>query len=42
MIYNQDTFSAASVELAVKNLFPRAEVQFALGDRHHDLAARDA
>ena len=35
----EHALAAASVEFTVKNLFPRAEVQFALGDGHDDFAA---
>ena len=38
---HQRAFSAAAVELAVENLLPRAEVEFAFGDGDDDLAAHD-
>jgi hypothetical protein len=37
----QRAFSAAAVELAVKDLFPRAEIEFAFGDGDDDFATHD-
>ncbi len=39
--FYQDAFCAAAVELAVKDLFPRAEIEFALGDGDHHFPAHD-
>jgi hypothetical protein len=39
--FHQHALPAPSVELAVENLFPRAEVQFAFGDRDDDFPAHD-
>jgi hypothetical protein len=36
---DQDALPAPAVELAVKDLLPRAEVEPLVGDRHDDLAA---
>ncbi len=36
---DQDTFFSPPVKLAVKNLFPRAEVEFASGDGDHDFSS---
>ena len=41
MIFTSTRFAPVPVELAVEDLLPRAEVELALGDRHHDLAAHD-
>ena len=38
---HQDAFAPASIEFAVKNLFPRPEVQFAFRDRGDDFATHD-
>src|SRR5688572_24601421 len=38
---HQHAFSPAPVELAVKDLFPGAEIQFAVRDRDNDLASHD-
>ena len=38
---HQDALSSAAIELTVEDLFPRAEVELALGDGHDDLAAHD-
>jgi len=38
---HQHPLAAAAVELAVENLLPGAEVQFAVGDRHHHFPAHD-
>jgi hypothetical protein len=39
--FDQHTFSATAIELAVEDLFPRAEVELAFGDGDDDLAAHD-
>jgi hypothetical protein len=38
---DQHPLPAPSIELAVKDLLPRAKVEATIGDRHHDLAAYD-
>src|SRR5262249_44140621 len=38
---DQHSLGPPAVELAVEDLLPRAEVELALGYRHHDLAAHD-
>ena len=38
---HQHSLGPAAVKLAVENLLPRAEVQFAFGDRDDDFAAHD-
>lgn len=38
---DQRALTAQAVEFAVEDLFPRAEIEFALRDRDHDLAAHD-
>ncbi len=37
--FYQDTLAAAAVEFAVKDLFPRAEIQAASANRHHHFPA---
>ena len=37
----QHPFSAAAVEFAIEDLFPRPKIQFAGRDRHNDFAAHD-
>ena len=39
--FHEHALSPPAIELAVENLLPRAEVEFALGDRHDDLASHD-
>jgi hypothetical protein len=39
--FHQDAFAAATVELAVKNLFPGPEIEAAPGYGHHYLPAHD-
>lgn len=39
--FHNDAFFTPPVKLAVKNLLPRAEVELAVRDRHHYLAAHD-
>jgi hypothetical protein len=39
--FHEHALAAVAVEFAVENLFPRAEVQFALRDGHDDFAAHD-
>ena len=39
--FHERAFAAAAVELAVENLFPRAEVEFARSHGDDDLAAHD-
>ena len=41
MILTSTRLRPAAVELAVEDLLPRAEVEPALGDGDHDLAAHD-
>ncbi len=36
--FDERPFLPAAIELAVKNLFPRTEVQFSGSDRHYHLA----
>ena len=38
---DQHSFLAATVEFAVENLFPRTEIEFAVGDGDDDFAAHD-
>ena len=38
---DQHSLCASAVEFAVEDLFPRAEIQFALGDGDDDFAAHD-
>jgi len=38
---DEHSLAPSAVELAVENLFPRPEVQFAFGDRDDDVAAHD-
>lgn len=38
---DENPLPAPAVELPVKNLFPRAEVEFAVGDGHHHFAPHD-
>ena len=38
---DQHSLSPSSVEFAVEDLFPRTEVEFALGDGDDDFAAHD-
>ena len=38
---DENALSAAAIELAVKDLFPRAEIETAFGDRDHNLAPHD-
>src|SRR5687768_11149232 len=37
--FHQSAFSAAAVEFAIEDLFPRAEIEFAFGDGDDDFAA---
>jgi len=39
--FDKHPLPAAAVEFAVEDLLPRAEIEFALGDRDHDFAAHD-
>ena len=39
--FDQHAFSAAAIEFAVEDLFPRSEIESALGDRDYDFAAHD-
>ena len=39
--FDQNALPATAVELPVKDLFPRAKIQPAIGDGHHHLAAHD-
>src|SRR5262245_41452232 len=39
--FDEHSFAATAVELAVEDLLPGAEVELAAGDRHHDLAAEE-
>ena len=39
--FHQGAFATAAVDLAVENLFPGAEIEFAFGDGDHDFAAHD-
>ncbi len=41
MIFTRRPLLAAAVEFAVEDLLPGAEVELALGDGHHHLAAHD-
>jgi hypothetical protein len=38
---DQHSLFSSAVEFAVENLFPRAEIQFAFGDRNDNFAAHD-
>jgi len=38
---HQYTLPAPAIEFAVENLLPGAEIELALGNRHHDLSAHD-
>src|SRR4051812_16866801 len=38
---HDDTLLASAIELGVEDLLPRAEVELALGDRHHHLVSHD-
>ncbi len=38
---NQNSFAPSSVEFSVEDLFPRPEIEFALGDRDDNFAAHD-
>ena len=38
---DQPSLFSSAVEFAVENLFPRAEIQFAFGDRNDNFAAHD-
>src|SRR5690349_21040566 len=38
---DQDPLRAPSVELAVEDLLPRAEIELSIGDGHNDLAPHD-
>src|SRR5262249_47558919 len=38
---DQAALGPAPIELAVEDLLPRAEIELALGDRHHHFAAHD-
>ena len=39
--FDENSFAASAVEFVVEDVFPRAEVQLAVGDRYDDLAAHD-
>ena len=39
--FDQRAFAAAAVEFAVEDLFPRPEIEFAVGDGDDDFAAHD-
>lgn len=39
--FDEDSFAAAAVEFVVEDVFPGAEMQFAVGDGDHDLASHD-
>jgi hypothetical protein len=39
--FDEGAFSAAAIEFAVENLFPRPEVEFAVGDGDDNFAAHD-
>ena len=39
--FDQNALPATAVELPVKDLFPRAKIQPAIGDGRHHLAAHD-
>lgn len=39
--FDEDAFSSAAVELAIENLFPRSEIQFAFRNRDDDFASHD-
>ena len=41
MTLTSTRFGSVAVELAVENLLPRPEVELALRNGHHDLAAHD-
>lgn len=38
---DEDSFAASAIKFVVEDVFPRAEVQLAVGDRYDDLAAHD-
>jgi len=38
---HQNPLPSSSVEFAIKNFFPRTEIEFAFGDGDHDFAAHD-
>ena len=39
--FHERAFSAAAIELAIEDLFPRAEIEFAFGNGDDDFAAHD-